>query len=122
MNDEPVNQARAGEVVKVELKVDSEREANYVMIMDPIPAGFEVINPQLEENINLYDYGYFSYRNFYDNHVAIFVNDLYGEEQIYSYYLRAVRPGVYKVNPTQVEMMYMPEINGRGESGVVTVK
>jgi uncharacterized protein YfaS (alpha-2-macroglobulin family) len=43
----PVSEARVGEVVQVRLTVIAPSDLYYVIIEDPIPAGAEAINPNL---------------------------------------------------------------------------
>ena len=130
---------KAGSIVRVKLNITSTNKAEYIFIKDNLPSGFEPINPALSSNSMYYDqenqwsrqeklisdndYYYYSpsNREFRDDHTAIFINNLYNKEQAYFYLARAVTPGTFKVNPAKIEMMYMPEINGRSQSNEITI-
>lgn len=118
----PVTQVKPGDEVTVKISVEAKQDSNYVMIKSPLPAGLEPINPRLERTSD-FDYfgGSFSFRDFYDDHIGIFVSRLSEGRHEYSYKARAVTPGNFHMNPTTVEMMYAPDVNGGSISKEITI-
>ena len=118
---------------KVTLKVKTKQERRFVVIDDPVPAGFEVVNltlatesqeerSQVEaENNNNYRYwGTFDHWECYDDKVMVFANWLQPGEHTYSYLIQAVTAGEFFAPPAKVEEMYTPEVFGRtGQKNVV---
>jgi len=106
----------------VQLKVVGRDEYSFIKIADPVPAGFEVVNPRINQNTNLFDYGYFQFRDFIDGYLTFFSVSLLGTEQTYSYYLRAVIPGDYQVLPARAELMYSPSTYGTSGVNTISIK
>ncbi|MCI0495470.1 hypothetical protein L0Z72_10730 [candidate division KSB1 bacterium] len=113
-----------GSVIKVTLTVASHMERNYVVIDDPLPAGFEVINTRLKtvsEAYNIYkplqlDDEYWGGFNFYelrDNKVLVFADNLSAGVHSFVYLCQALSSGDFSMPPTKAEEMYTPEVFGR---------
>jgi len=116
-------EVKSGDMIFVKIKVYSkEKELNYFMLEEPLPAGCEVIKDdwayQIEDERNYEGYKYYYWRWWYadkdvrDNRVTFFATYLYGGEQEFSYIMRAQIPGHYYVNPARAMLMYYPEMNG----------
>ena len=117
---------KAGDMVRVSLKVTADDDYSYVFIKDNLPAGFEPINSALNTQQGMEEGKFmgewWDQRDLLDDHTALFRTQLSEGTHEFSYYVRAVTPGTFKVNPAKVELMYMPEVNGMSESTVVEVK
>jgi len=96
----------------------------YLMIEDPIPAGFEFI-----ERDDLYEikekpswwYWWFTRREFHD-HRAVFFQTWFNRGQTqYLYLLKAVNPGRFRVSPARVEPMYQPQYFAASDSKLIEV-
>lgn len=114
-----------GDLIKVHLTVEATSDAWYVIIEDPLPAGAEALNERL--NTTSYNaepgggaFGWRSYgynrKEVHDDRVALFVTRLRAGRHEYDYLMRATTPGQFSVLPTQVYLMYDPDIWARSAS------
>jgi hypothetical protein len=116
-----------GDLVEVELTVTAKDEAWYVLLEDPLPAGFEALNERLNtvayngtsEPFYWYSWGY-NRKNIYDDHVTFFMTQLWPGERSYTYLMRATTAGEFSVPPAEIYPMYDEDIWGR--SGSIQVK
>jgi uncharacterized protein YfaS (alpha-2-macroglobulin family) len=99
------------------------------MLVDPLPAGLEIDNPNLVDSGRVEALGWLKrviepahteYRD--DRFVAVFDR---GSDRIASwqvaYMVRAVSPGVYVHPPAVIEDMYRPDKIGRTAAGLMEV-
>jgi len=107
----------AGEDVVVEIRVIPETYFSYVMLTDPLPSGFEVKRIR-----RLRDY-YYTNAEKRDNRVVFFRTHIwnYKKGDIFSYVMRAERPGELNIMPPIVELMYLPHVRCEGKAGFVEV-
>ncbi len=123
-----------GEVVQIVLRVIIPQERHFVVVDDPLPAGFEAINPRLltsstehydfqseGENYGWWRYG-FDHVEKRDDRVLLFATWLSAGEHVYKYQARVTTPGTFMLPSTHAEAMYTPEVFGRFEGSVVEVK
>ncbi len=128
---------KAGARVKVNLQMIAESRRYHVALVDPLPAGFETLNPDLAVTEDLPQdtnakqtrgYGWWWWRPWYehqnmrDERVEAFASLLYGGAFEYSYFVRATTPGNFVTPPTRAEEMYSPETFGRSSSDRVIVE
>jgi uncharacterized protein YfaS (alpha-2-macroglobulin family) len=99
-------------------------ESGTFLLVDPLPAGFEIENPALVSSGDtsglswLQDTTEPTHAEFRDDRfVAAFGNS----SAKFAYSIRAVAPGTYVHPGTSVEDMYRPEINARTDTRTVTV-
>ena len=99
-----------------------------MMIVDPIPAGFEIENPDLSANEDALPYpwlttDYATHTEARTDRFIAAVDRSSGDPLDYSvaYTMRAVSPGVFTAPAATVEDMYRPERNGRTGTGTVEV-
>jgi alpha-2-macroglobulin len=125
----------AGDIVRVTVSVSTAQVRTNVVIEDPLPAGFEAIDAQLEsatqDLLDNADVGQSSSERWWagidrveikDDRVLMFATRLEPGELRYTYLARATAPGRFTVAPTQVEEMYRPEVFGRTATASVTVR
>ena len=97
----------------------------YLMIEDPIPSGTESISRddlyQLDEKPSWWTRGW-GYRELYDDRTTFFSMYFPQGQKEYTYLLKVVNPGVFRVSPTRVEPMYQPEYLATSDALTVTVK
>ncbi|MBI5243753.1 MAG: hypothetical protein HY922_08735 [Elusimicrobia bacterium] len=117
----------------VTLKVKTPQDRTFVAINDPVPAGFEIVDPTfavegqesariLEERAKDNPYwGTFQRSENYDDRIQIFADYLTAGEHSYSYLVQAATPGAYRMPSTRVEQMYQPEVFGATAGGEVVV-
>ena len=117
----------------VTLKVRTPQDRTFVVVDDPVPAGFEIVDPSfstesredarvVEERSNDNpDWGTFQRSENYDDRILIFADYLTSGEHSYSYLVQATTPGSYRMPATRVEQMYEPEVFGSNAPGEVAV-
>lgn len=119
---------KVGDLVVVRLNVSSESAVPDALLVEMVPAGFELENPALGNSIKLEDLSiegkpawqsewndYLKHQEFRDDRYTAALDLSEGSNQQLVYLMRAVTPGRYQVPPTQVEDMYRPEIRAVGE-------
>lgn len=119
---------RVGDLVVVRLNVSSESAVPDALLVEMLPAGFELENPALGNSIKLEELSiegkpawqsewndYLKHQEFRDDRYTAALDLSEGSNQQLVYLMRAVTPGRYRVPPTQVEDMYRPEIRAVGE-------
>jgi hypothetical protein len=139
---------RAGARVRVTVTVTAPSRRVHVAMVDPLPAGFEVVNtallgaqdtPPEGGRVNpgprgrpvprgrpAYDrtwWGHwYEHQNLRDDRVEAFASLLPAGVYTYTYVARATTPGLFIVPPPRAEEMYSPETFGRGGTDRVLVE
>jgi uncharacterized protein YfaS (alpha-2-macroglobulin family) len=128
---------KAGARVRVRVTMLNENRRYHVALVDPMPAGFEAMNPSLAvtgpipqdptEQAARGKYWWwfgtwYEHQNMRDERVEAFASLLWEGAHEYSYVARATTPGAFVVPPPKAEEMYMPETFGRGGSDRVIVE
>ena len=105
-------------------------------LVDPLPAGFEPLNPALATTGTIphdpkpqssgspwwWTRTWYEHQNMRDERVEAFASLLWDGVYDYTYVARATTPGRFVVPPPKAEEMYAPETFGRGQSDIVIVK
>jgi len=138
--DTLVKEFEAGKTYRVTLKVSTTQERHYVVVDDPLPAGFEVVNTtfatesqeQMREVGRTRDYsgddawgrwwGTFDHTEIYDDRVLLFADQLANGNHDYSYFVKAVTAGTFALPQTKAEEMYTPEVFGWCPDRMVVVR
>lgn len=108
---------QSGDLIEVELNVQSRNDYDSILIEDRKPAGFEPIEP-----ISGYTAGPLSaYAEYRDARVSFFVRDLPLGTHTLIYRLRAETPGTVCALPATIEGMYAPELRGNSDEFQTTV-
>ena len=98
----------------------------YLMIEDPIPSGTESIARddlyQLDQQPPWWTNRWRSYRELRDDRTTFFNYSFPRGQSEYTYLLKVVNPGVFRVSPTRVEPMYQPQYLSTSQAATVTVK
>ncbi|UCD31428.1 MAG: hypothetical protein JSV38_11600, partial [Desulfobacterales bacterium] len=102
---------KSGDLVEVELVVDSKNDYEYLVFEDFKAAGFETVDVRSGYTGN--EMG--AYVEFKDNRVAFFVRYLARGRHSVSYRLRAEIPGRFSALPAQGYAMYAPELRGNSD-------
>ncbi len=136
---------KAGARVRVRLTLVAPARRYHVALVDPLPAGFETLNPALattesvledpkkpgvfEYGSRSYGYGWwwwrpqwFEHQNLRDERTEAFTSLLWEGVYKYAYVARATTPGDFVVPPAKAEEMYHPETFGRGGSDRVRIE
>jgi uncharacterized protein YfaS (alpha-2-macroglobulin family) len=140
---EVAESAKVGDVVQVKLTLVARTDLHYLLVEDPLPAGFEAIDtslrtasaaaqgPQFEEKRpegepelpwwERWWWSYWTESQLLDQKVALFATFLGRGTYEYTYLMRASVAGDFNVIPTHAEEMYFPEVFGRSAGGVFSV-
>ncbi|MFN3307987.1 MAG: hypothetical protein ACK44E_02165, partial [Anaerolineales bacterium] len=127
---------RAGARVRVRLTLVADSRRYHVALVDPLPAGLEILNPALAITGSLpqaptspqptpfwwWWRAWYEHQNLRDNRAEAFASLLWEGVHEYSYIARATTPGTFVVPPAKAEEMYAPEVFGRSSSAVVIVE
>jgi uncharacterized protein YfaS (alpha-2-macroglobulin family) len=140
---------RAGARVRVRVTMVAPARRYHVALVDPLPAGFEALNPALavtgpvpgdggSEVTPLGALGlggpgrpghwwrwarpWFDHQNLRDERAEAFSALLWEGVHTYRYVARATTPGTFVVPPPKAEEMYAPETFGRGATDRVVVE
>lgn len=119
-----------GELYKVTLKVNTQADRLYVVVDDPLPAGFEIVNTAFKTNEGLTDgtgggyswFGGFNHTEKYFDRMLLFSDYLSKGEHEYSYIVRATYAGRFNMPATKAEEMYTPEVYGNTPSAVIDIR
>ena len=98
---------KAGERIKMIIEVNALKDAEYIMLQAPIPAGCLFANKTNNANG--------VHKEFFKDKVAMFIETLPKGKYIYEIELEPRYNGTYTLNPTKVELMYFPTFFGRNE-------
>lgn len=98
----------SGDLVEIELVVDSKNDYEYILLEDMKAAGFEPVEVRSGYNGNELG-AYVEYR---DERVALFCRTLARGQHSVSYRLRAEIPGRFSALPAKASGMYAPELRG----------
>jgi uncharacterized protein YfaS (alpha-2-macroglobulin family) len=137
---------KAGSRVRVRLTMVAQARRYHVALVDPLPAGLEILNPELtvteaipsdnSGNTSVIEYGsqsygrgyynwrwtWFEHQNFRDERAEAFSALLWEGVYSYTYVTRATTPGQFVVPPAKAEEMYHPETFGRTGTDFVRVE
>ncbi len=133
LDDDGVWHVKAGAEVRVRLTMTADSRRTHVALVDPLPAGLEILNPALapteditpasrDEASSWWWWQWFNHQNLRDDRAEAFTNYLWAGTYDYSYVARATTPGTFVVPPTKAEEMYTPETFGRSATDKLIVE
>jgi uncharacterized protein YfaS (alpha-2-macroglobulin family) len=135
LEGKPLDSIKAGMLAVVSLQVVLPQERLFVVLKDPLPAGFEAVNPaflteseerqrQLEE---LSESGRqkwwqgFNHIEMHDDRILLFADSLTPGIHTHRYLVRALTYGTFYAPGTKIEEMYAPEVFGRSSELMVKI-
>ena len=125
-----------GEQYLVTLRVYTPQERLYVVVDDPLPAGFEVVNTSFEtesrasgrelaaarrSNRGSRWWGSFDHEEIYDDRYVLFATSLTRGWHERTYLVKALTEGTFLMPATKAEEMYTPEVFGYTKQQVIEV-
>jgi len=131
---------KAGDLIKVTLRIRNTKERRFVAVTDPIPAGTEPVeswfattatdlaeaqaknDTQGDDWMSWWKHGGFDHVERHDDRVNLFATRLGEGMHEFTYMVRATTAGTFITAPMSAEEMYEPEVFGRTASEVVEVK
>jgi uncharacterized protein YfaS (alpha-2-macroglobulin family) len=112
------DELKSGDLVEIELEIDSKNDYEYLVFEDMKPAGFEPVD--LRSGYTGNDLG--AYVEFRDNRVVFFSRTLARGKHSVSYRMRAEIPGKFSALPTRGSAMYAPELKANSDELKIGVK
>lgn len=124
----------AGEMYQVKLSISSAQDRYFVVVDDPLPAGFEAINVNLATSSDQYaqkvsrtkrwwwSWGDFNNSELRDDRVVVFADYFSKGTHTYTYLVRATTYGQFELPTTKAEEMYMPEVFGTTTNQTIWVQ
>ena len=126
---------KAGARVRVKLQMVADNRRYHVALVDPLPAGLEIVNPNTAVSGNIptdpnetrpsywWWWGnWYEHQNMRDERAEAFTPLLWDGVYNYSYVARATTPGTFVAPPAKAEEMYSPEVFGRTGTDWVIVE
>ncbi len=108
---EHLGELTSGDLVEIELEIESKNDYEYLVFEDPKAAGFEPVDRQ-----SGYTGGYPRvYRQLRDDRVVFFFRSLNRGRHSISYRMRAEIPGRFSALPTRGSAMYAPELKANSD-------
>ena len=102
---------RSGDLVEIELEIDSKNDYEYLLFEDMKAAGFEPVDVRSGYGGNSLG----AYMELRDERVAFLIRALPRGKHSISYRLRAEIPGRFAALPTRASAMYAPELRGNSD-------
>lgn len=135
-DEEGMWHVKAGARVRIRIIMVADSRRYHVALVDPLPAGLEIVNPalavsgSLPQDPNSPDYSrgwwwwgtWYSHQNLRDERAEAFTTLLWDGVYEYTYVTRATTPGTFVVPPAKAEEMYSPEVFGRSGSDWLVVE
>ncbi len=136
IDGKPLADVKAGSLVAVTLEIVVPKESLFVVVDDPLPAGFEAVNAGLrtesEERQSDLDrlgssdaeapwWSGFNHVEMRDDRVLLFADSLATGVHRFRYLARALTSGAFALPGAKTEEMYAPEVFGRSAEAVVKI-
>jgi hypothetical protein len=122
---------KAGTMTRVRLTITSPMDRNFIVLEDPIPAGFEIVQTSFQtsamglaaqERNEWWWTNPFRHRELYDDRALFFADYLPAGVFSVTYTVRATGYGTFAVPPTHAEGMYEPEVFGQTASSMMRIE
>jgi uncharacterized protein YfaS (alpha-2-macroglobulin family) len=108
---------KSGDLVEVEMEIESKNDYEYLLFEDMKAAGFEPVEVRSGYNGN----DMHAYVEFRDERVCFFVRALARGKHSVNYRLRAEIPGKFSALPTKAQAMYAPELRANSDEIKLTI-
>lgn len=109
---------RSGDLLEIELTLESKNDYEYLIVTDHKAAGFEPVD--LRSGYTGNELG--AYVEYRDEVVNMYLDRLPRGERSVTYRVRAETPGLFSALPTLIEGMYAPELKGNSDEIKVRVR
>lgn len=132
----PITQAPVGEPVQVTLTIIAPNDLHYVVVEDPIPAGADAVNPELETTSQVgtqpelsrerplsqgWGWWWFSNIEMRDEKVVLYATYLPRGTYQFNYVIYPGLAGEYNVIPATAQEFYFPDVYGRSAGSIFTI-
>jgi uncharacterized protein YfaS (alpha-2-macroglobulin family) len=135
-----VTSFKAGDMLTVRLHVTADDDRQWVAVVDPLPAGFEVINSKLAAGGTDVQNGSdpqpavdawqtrrwhngvtWDHQDIRDDQVQWFADDMRAGNYELEYQARATIDGTFTAMPSTIEAMYTPDIRARTAKATIVI-
>ena len=125
---------KSGTIYKETVYVTTTKSRTFVAVRAPVPAGAEILNAAFVTTANIpsiagtagklgyMPYYSMSHQDIYDSELRCFWNTLPIGTQSFTFLFRAERSGTYTTPSVQAECMYEPEVFGRTNGALYTIR
>lgn len=132
----PLTSMKVGDMVRVRVTVLAPHDLTHVVVEDPLPAGFEPMDPSLKITTAQasqvvqasnspagawWRWSEWSHVDLRDREVALFATYLAKGTHEYTYLARAILPGTFRVLPTSGYEQYFPEVFARTDGRTLRI-
>jgi uncharacterized protein YfaS (alpha-2-macroglobulin family) len=131
----PITETQRGELVQVRVTLVVSESLHYVVVNDPLPAGFEGVDSSLNTSAEVptsltrdmfkqrgWGWWYFDYFGMFDEKVVLSAEYLPAGTYVFTYLARASTAGTFQVIPVTAQEFYFPDVAGRGDGSIFVVK
>ena len=108
----------SGDLIEVELEIESKNDYEYLLFEDMKAAGCEAV--EIRSGYGGNELG--AYMEMRDERTTFFLTTLRRGKHSLSYRLRAEAPGKFSALPAKVHAMYAPELVGNSDEAKLTIK
>jgi uncharacterized protein YfaS (alpha-2-macroglobulin family) len=131
-NNQPIETASPGQLIKVQLTVQTDDNRFYMIVEDQLPGGLEALNESLNTTSHIalaygqeppyfwQEYGY-NYKEVHGNRVSFFITELPSGTRTFTYLARATQAGEFVALPAEAYAMYDLAAWGRSASTQLVV-
>jgi hypothetical protein len=123
---------KAGQLVHVKLSIVADANHRWIAVTDPLPAGFEIIDPKLatfagdEAQVEQHPHTWldemaWDYHEARDDSARWFTDMMAAGNYELEYAARATIAGTFVAMPATVEAMYEPDVTGRTDRATIIV-
>jgi hypothetical protein len=109
----------SGDLIEVELVIESKNDYEYLVFEDMKPAGCEPVEVRSGEADSS---GVYSYMELHDEKVAFFITDMPQGTRAVRYRMRAEIPGQFHALPTNGYAMYAPDVRCLSDEWRATIR
>ncbi|MCK5528225.1 MAG: alpha-2-macroglobulin, partial [Kiritimatiellae bacterium] len=113
-----MDEITSGDLVEIELEIQSKNDYEYIIFEDMKVAGFEPVDVRSGYNGNSLG----AYMELRDEKVCLFVQKLARGKHSVSYRMRAEIPGKFSALPTKAYAMYAPELRANSDEIKIEIK
>jgi len=112
------SQVTSGDLIEIDLVIESKNDYEYLMFEDKKAAGFEPVQLRSGYNGNALN----AYMELRDEKVTFFVRQLPRGKHTLTYRLRAEIPGKFSALPAVAQAMYAPELVGNSDEMKIQIE
>ncbi len=130
----PITEIEQGELVRVRITLVTPAALHYLVVDDPLPAGFEAVDASILTDTVVpsfytkeiyaergWGWWYFDHVEQRDEKIVLAADYLPAGTYVYTYLARASTTGTFKVIPPTASEFYFPDVGGRGAGSLFTV-